>query len=170
MLRFFRKSVEQKGCCGIFFTSTPFGPLIWPLLEEFHFMLFNLVAFWFVIRKRWITLREFWFQFLGYFVHAFMLRRIVLLWLGFIFCGKNLSSFFWTLLLSILFCFWLKKKKNYNENFLLNAYWKLGFRYHDKFFSTTKDPFFSAFLVFAAFCVLSCFLLLPFFVSKEKRQ
>ena len=169
MLRFFRKSVEQKGCCGIFFTSTPFGPLIWPLLEEFHFMLFNLVAFWFVFRKRWITLREFWFQFLGYFVHAFMLRRIVLLWLGFIFCGKNLSSFFWTLLLSILFCFWLKKKY-YNENFLLNAYWKLGFRYHDKFFSTTKDPFFSAFLVFAAFCVLSCFLLLPFFVSKEKRQ
>ena len=39
MQGFLRKGAEYEGCCGIFFTSTPyFGPLILPLLEEFYLM------------------------------------------------------------------------------------------------------------------------------------
>ena len=52
MLGFLRISVEQKGCYGILFISTPLFALLVPsLLEEFPLMLFYLVGFRFVIRK-----------------------------------------------------------------------------------------------------------------------
>ncbi|RVW88134.1 hypothetical protein CK203_042869 [Vitis vinifera] len=51
-LGFLRISGDWKGCCGIYFTSTPlFGPLVLSLLEEFHLVLFNSTGFRFVTQK-----------------------------------------------------------------------------------------------------------------------
>ena len=47
-----RKRGDRKGCCGIYYTSTPlFRPLVLSLLKEFHLMLFNSASFRFVIQQ-----------------------------------------------------------------------------------------------------------------------
>ena len=52
MLGFLRKSGDQKGCCEVYFISTPlFGPPALLLLEEFRLILFNSIDFQFVIQN-----------------------------------------------------------------------------------------------------------------------
>ena len=57
-LGYLRKSGDRKGCCGIYFTSTPlFGSPVLPLLEEFY-LIFCFVIQMFEIVGEWISVKD----------------------------------------------------------------------------------------------------------------
>lgn len=112
-VKIFEEKCRMEGM--LFISTLLFELLVLSLLEEFHLMFIYLIGFRFVIWKGWIMFERVWLWFLRYFVHAFInispyiMEEILLPWLGFVLCGKDLSSFSSTLLLSIYILFLIKK-------------------------------------------------------------